>query len=140
MLAPILTCINCFMCNPGNRNIYFWLFFLFFCCCCCFVICSFADNTESICRNRVAGGDALVLACSTVECECPNQPYPCPEDSVLVQDRVNDCCVTYRCVCPNISCPLFMECGQGVQPVPKYRGNQFPDRCCPEYEYIGECI
>lgn len=30
-----------------------------------------------------------------------------------------------------------MESGEGVQPVPNYRGNQFPGRCCPEYSFQG---
>ena len=33
-----------------------------------------------------------------------------------------------------------MECGQGVQPVPNYRGNRFPGRCCPEYSYNGKLV
>ena len=31
-----------------------------------------------------------------------------------------------------------MECGQGVQPIPDYRGNGFPGRCCPDYSFEGE--
>ena len=30
-----------------------------------------------------------------------------------------------------------MECGQGVQPIPDYRGNGFPGRCCPDYSFEG---
>ena len=75
--------------------------------------------------------------CNDRTCPCELPPYPCPEDSILVENRVDACCVNYECVCPNTSCPFFMECGQGVQPVPNYRGNGFPGRCCPEYNYEG---
>ena len=32
-----------------------------------------------------------------------------------------------------------MERGTGVQPVPVFRGNKFPGRCCPLYDYQGKC-
>ena len=31
-----------------------------------------------------------------------------------------------------------MERGTGVQPVPVFRGNKFPGRCCPLYDYQGK--
>ena len=70
-------------------------------------------------------------------CECPSQPYPCPPDSVFVETRSSECCVTFECLCPDISCPLLMEGDLGVQPVPEYRGNRFPGRCCPLYSFEG---
>lgn len=82
----------------------------------------------------------VITACGSVTCDCPEQQIFCPPDSVLVESRISDCCVQYECRCPNISCPLLMERGTGVQPVPVFRGNKFPGRCCPLYDYQGKCI
>ncbi len=96
------------------------------------------DNISSICFKLIPNApNEVIIACNGVSCECPPQPYSCPEDSILVENRVDDCCVTYECTCPNISCPLIMEGGQMVQPIPNYRGNQFPGRCCPDYRFEG---
>ena len=79
---------------------------------------------------------ACLLSGNTT-CDCPTQPYPCPPDSVFIETRHSECCVTFECRCPQSSCPLLMEGGLGVQPVPQYRGNRFPGRCCPEYTFEG---
>lgn len=72
-------------------------------------------------------------------CDCPPQPYSCPADSKLIEIRVDDCCVKYECVCQK--CPLSMQCGIEVIPIPEVRGNQFPGSCCPDYTFndIDEC-
>ncbi len=102
--------------------------------------CRFSDNVSTVCNKLVALSATVVLECNGVQCDCPPQPYNCPTDAILVENRIDNCCVTYECVCPSISCPLLMESGQGVQPVPNYRGNQFPGRCCPDYSFEGENI
>lgn len=107
--------------------------------CECFIFLSIPDNLASVCNKLVPNPPpAIIIECNGVQCPCPAQPYSCPEDSVLMERRVDNCCVLYECVCPNISCPLLMESGEAVQPIPNYRGNQFPGRCCPEYRFGGE--
>lgn len=101
----------------------------------------FPDEVATVCKQLIPNSPnpaAVIIACNEVQCDCPVQPYNCPEDAILVENRVDDCCVTYECTCPNISCPLLMESGLGVQPVPNYRGNKFPGRCCPDYSFEGE--
>ena len=95
---------------------------------------SFAANFSNICSRPQPN---VIVDCSNTLCDCPTPPYQCPPDSIIVETRTNFCCVSYECVCPNISCPLLMECGQGVQPIPDYRGNGFPGRCCPDYSFEG---
>ena len=94
-------------------------------------------DSNTICFNQFPPTIGLV-DCSDAICDCPTPPYQCPPDSIIVSTRTDPCCVSYECVCPNISCPLLMECGQGVQPIPDYRGNGFPGRCCPDYSFEGE--
>ena len=96
-----------------------------------------ADSSEICHRPELP---SLVSFCSGVVCDCPAPPYQCPPDSIIVSTRLSPCCVSYECVCPEISCPLLMECGQGVQPLPNYRGNRFPGRCCPDYSFEGENV
>ena len=98
------------------------------------------DAVATVCEKLVPNPTPqVIIECNSApECSCPPQPHACPADSILREVRVDNCCVTYECVCPNISCPLIMESGQGVQPVPNYRGNQFPGRCCPDYSYEGK--
>ena len=98
---------------------------------------SCAADSNTICFNQFPPTIGLV-DCSDATCDCPTPPYQCPPDSIIVSTRTDPCCVSYECVCPNISCPLLMECGQGVQPIPDYRGNGFPGRCCPDYSFEGE--
>lgn len=99
---------------------------------------SFNAANSSACNSPVDGIiNSDPTFCDGAICPCNLPPYECPEDSILVEIRDNPCCVSYECVCPSISCPLLMECGRGVQPVPNYRGNRFPGRCCPEYNYEG---
>lgn len=74
----------------------------------------------------------------TEDCDCPKDPFQCPQDSVFIENRNSPCCVQYSCVCPNISCPLFINCGHGVQPIPNYNGGFYPGRCCPEYSFHGK--
>ena len=102
----------------------------------CFISITTADSSD-ICLNQFPPTIGLV-DCSSATCDCPTPPYPCPPDSIIVSTRLDPCCVSYECVCPSISCPLLMECGQGVQPIPNYRGNGFPGRCCPDYGFEGE--
>ena len=75
--------------------------------------------------------------CDGMVCNCPNQPYDCPDDSVFIETRVGLCCVEYSCQCPDISCPLLMESVKEVMPHPYYRGGDYPGRCCPEYTFEG---
>ena len=80
---------------------------------------------------------AVVVPCSTMSCNCPAQPFPCPRDSVLVERRISSCCVQYECVCPHAACPVLAECDSGVQPVPMQRGHGYPGFCCPQYRFEG---
>lgn len=100
-----------------------------------------ADQTGSVCNKRVNDTPNVIIKCNGVSCDCPQQPFACPADSILKEIRVDDCCVQYECVCPNISCPLLMECGRGVQPHPSERGHGSPGYCCPAYDFedIDEC-
>ena len=95
----------------------------------------FAADSSEICARQQ---ENVIIDCSSAQCDCPTPPYQCPPDSIIISTRVDFCCVSYECVCPNISCPLLMECGQGVQPIPDYRGNGFPGRCCPDYSFEGD--
>ena len=97
---------------------------------------SHAADSSDICFNQ-SPATIPFMDCSDTVCDCPTPPYQCPPDSIIVSTRISACCVLYECVCPNISCPLLMECGQGVQPIPDYRGNGFPGRCCPDYNFEG---
>ena len=92
---------------------------------------------NDMCFNRISNSDEHFEECRTVLCDCPELPFNCPDDSIIVEVRHSNCCVSYECVCPNISCPLFMECDKGVQPIPDNRGNNFPGSCCPGYEFHG---
>ena len=80
---------------------------------------------------------AVFVLCSTVTCDCPPQPFPCPRDSILVERRLSSCCVQYECVCPHAACPVLAECDSGVQPVPMQRGHGYPGYCCPQYQFEG---
>ena len=94
----------------------------------------FTAANPVVCHKPVIPGLSL---CNSVSCDCPTQHYDCPVDSIFTETRVSDCCVTYSCVCPNISCPVLMSCGHGVQPLPEYRGGLYPGRCCPDYQFEG---
>jgi hypothetical protein len=103
----------------------------------------FVGDTQVYCNADdpiVCLKPTTALAClesGDTMCDCPKQPYSCPQDSIFVETRHSECCVTFECRCPESLCPLLMEGDLGVQPVPKYRGNQFPGRCCPEYDFEG---
>ena len=71
-------------------------------------------------------------------CDCPKDAFECPQDSIYIEYRTSPCCVTYSCTCPNISCPLLMNCGNGVQPIPTFRGGSYTGRCCPDYSFQGQ--
>ena len=94
------------------------------------------DATASIC-NMADGTTRLQPQCDLLTCDCPFSQYDCPEDSIIIETRIDGCCLRFDCVCPSISCPFLMEGGLGVQPVARYRGNQFPGRCCPSDDYVG---
>jgi hypothetical protein len=96
-------------------------------------------RNSSVCKKLVH--PSVTDFCRSTVCDCPEEHFICPEDSIYIETRVNQCCVTYTCMCPNISCPLLMECGHGVQPIPDYRGGSYPGRCCPQYSFqdIDEC-
>ncbi len=99
-----------------------------------------ANDVPSICEDADIPNGVFPPDCVTTSCDCPPSQFECPEDSILIRTRVDGCCVSYECVCPNISCPYLMEGGTGLQPMPQYRGNRFPGRCCPSYNYLGEFI
>ena len=95
-------------------------------------------DIAGICDSPDIPNGVFPQDCATTTCACPLSQFVCPQDSVITVTRVDGCCLSYECVCPDISCPYLMERGTGLQPVPQYRGNLFPGRCCPSYDYLGE--
>ena len=105
------------------------------------MVCSLfsAASNATVCHHPLQSIiDTSLSTCDGVQCSCPQQPFECPEDSILVETRVSACCVTYSCRCPIGSCPHLMECADGVTPVPAERGVARPGRCCPQYDYTSE--
>ncbi len=97
-----------------------------------------ANDVPRICDSPDIPNGVFPQDCAATTCDCPPGQFECPEDSIIIETRVDGCCLSYECVCPNISCPYLLEGGTGLQPVPQYRGNRFPGRCCPAYDYLGE--
>ena len=123
----------CGILEDRQSTVYYMYILLLFHCSQCTYIFPIATPSPNNCLSPLTD----TTDCGSVSCDCPSLPYACPEDSVLVEVRQSDCCVTLECTCPNITCPHLMECGQGVQPIPTYRGNSFPGRCCPNYNFAG---
>lgn len=97
---------------------------------------SISASDENVCHKPLAGLFNPSI-CDGVVCDCPSQPYECPDDSVFIETRIDNCCVKYACTCPDISCPLLMDASKEVMPQPEYRGGRYPGRCCPLYTIEG---
>ena len=99
---------------------------------------SFIASDENICLQPLI--DLIEInptACDNVACDCPSPAYECPDDSIFIETRNDECCVTYTCQCPDISCPLLMDSSKKVMPQPDHRGGKYSGRCCPSYTFSG---
>ena len=105
-----------------------------------YIILSHLKNIEMYVSHALPHSLLWLVTCGGVTCDCPEPPFACPEDSILVEVRTSPCCVRYDCVCPQASCPVLMECGVAVQPVPSKRGHGYPGYCCPDYNFDGKKI